>query len=108
MDTNQPQQPAAQPPTNQAVEQTPQVIPVQPATSGGKNKILIIAAVILVILVILAGGLLYLRNTKNIESSKNIQEIVNVFDDLKKELQSTDVGASETDLSGIDKDLNSL
>lgn len=101
MDTNQPPVVPSNP--------EPQVIPVQTqGVSGGGNKKLLIITVILAVLIVLAGGLIYLRNSNLLTQSKPAQTAVTVFDDLKTELESTDVGASESDLSEFDKDLNSL
>lgn len=103
MDTNQPATPVV--PTSPV----PQVTPVQTQGSSGKNnKMLLIVVAVLAVLIIIAGGLILFRNTQLLGGTKTPKTIVNAFDDLKKELESTDVGASEADLSSFDKDLNSL
>lgn len=106
MDTTNPQ-PVQVPQT--AADPAPQVTPVQPnlSPSGGSKKILIIV-LILVALTVVAGALIYLRNSRVFKASAPAKTVVNAFDDLKNELESIDVGASETDLSEFDKDLNSL
>ena len=106
MENNQPTQ---QVPQTVVVDQTPQVTPVQPDLSPSSNKKkLVIIVIILVTLSIVAGGLIFLRNSQIFKAAVPVQTVVNTFDDLKTDLETTDVGASESDLSDFDKDLNSL
>lgn len=102
-------QPAQQVPQTVVVDQTPQVTPVQPNLSpaSSKNKIIIIIS-ILIALSAIAGGLIFLRNSQLFKTSAPVQTVVDKFDDLKSDLETTDVGASEADLNDFDKDLNSL
>ena len=106
MDTSQPVQPVPQPATANQIPQVTQVEPNLPS-AGSKKKIFIIV-LILVALSAVAGGLIFLRNSPFFKASAPVQTVVTTFDDLKSDLESTDVGASETDLAEFDKDLNSL
>ncbi|OGE38997.1 hypothetical protein A3F00_01785 [Candidatus Daviesbacteria bacterium RIFCSPHIGHO2_12_FULL_37_11] len=98
-----------QAPQSIPVDPNPVVTPLQPNTSssGNSRKILIVIS-ILAVLTLVAGGLIYFRGNLKFNKSQTAQTVQNAFDDLKTDLEATDVGASEDDLSSFDKDLNSL
>lgn len=112
MENNQPLQPEApkQAPPIPAAAPQPEVTQVQAGSTKGPNKNLIFAVGIFVILCLLAGGLIYLRNQKQGSVAKVPTPVstVNAFEELKKDLESTDIGASESDLNDVDTDLNAL
>lgn len=112
MENNQPLQPEApkQAPTIPADAPQPEVTQVQAEGTKGPNKNIFFVVGIFVILCLLAGGLIYLRNQKQSSTAKVPTPVstVSAFEELKKDLESTDIGASETDMNEVDTDLQAL
>lgn len=86
----------------------PEVTQVDPPSSNGGSKKAMIIVSVLLGLVVLAGALVYMRNQKQVTISAPEPTTVNAFDDLKKDLNSTDDGSSDADMKDVDSDLNSL
>jgi|SRR3989344_726344 len=106
MDTNQvPQAPANPASPAPTIPVSPDV---QTSSGGNSKKIMIISLIILVVLILAGGGYMYYLNMNQQSTKSPAQTNTGAFDDIKNELESIDVGASESDLNEIDKDLQEL